>query len=337
MSEKYVIIITSQHDFSTIKVIDYLISLKQPYIVINENSLLSLNYLRLPNNGRSEPQFSITITNIIGDAKYEITESSILSVWYRRGNLSLNYHSKNSLTDNNPEINAYFDQYNREQAYITTQFLSELLSSGFKHINRIEDNFLNKLTVLNVARKVGLTTPESLITSDKRRLTFDSTLINKSLLNPVYFRYSGGMTFGSLTELITSEREKELPDKFPLSFFQSTIKKLFEIRTFFLNSSFYSMAIISQNDSQTTTDFRNYNDENPNRFLPYQLPYSIERKIKKLCRVLNVNCGSVDILYSTDKQYYFLEINPVGQYDMVSVPCNYDLHEKIANYLSNNN
>lgn len=33
--------------------------------------------------------------------------------------------------------------------------------------------------------------------------------------------------------------------------------------------------------------------------------------------------------------YYFLEINPVGQFGMVSELCNYSLYEKFANFIIN--
>jgi D-alanine-D-alanine ligase-like ATP-grasp enzyme len=47
-------------------------------------------------------------------------------------------------------------------------------------------------------------------------------------------------------------------------------------------------------------------------------------------RLTNLDCGSIDLIYSTDEKYYFLEVNPVGQFGMVSYPCNYQLEKKIA-------
>jgi hypothetical protein len=34
-------------------------------------------------------------------------------------------------------------------------------------------------------------------------------------------------------------------------------------------------------------------------------------------------------------EYVFLEVNPIGQFGMVSAPCNYNLEKKIAQYLIN--
>lgn len=48
---------------------------------------------------------------------------------------------------------------------------------------------------------------------------------------------------------------------------------------------------------------------------------------------MNLDTGSIDMIVTPELEYVFLEVNPVGQYDMVSVPCNYHLHSKIAKIL----
>jgi hypothetical protein len=40
------------------------------------------------------------------------------------------------------------------------------------------------------------------------------------------------------------------------------------------------------------------------------------------------------MVYTTDNRYVFLEINPVGQYDMVGKPMNFNLDKKIALWLA---
>lgn len=90
------------------------------------------------------------------------------------------------------------------------------------------------------------------------------------------------------------------------------------------------MAIFSQNDSQTKIDFRNYNHSTPNRNVPYKLPEELEHKLTNLSKKIGINCGSIDMIVTKNDDYIFLEINPIGQFGMVSNPCNYYLHEKIA-------
>lgn len=45
---------------------------------------------------------------------------------------------------------------------------------------------------------------------------------------------------------------------------------------------------------------------------------------------LKLKNGSIDIIRGVDNNYYFLEVNPVGQFGMVSNPCNYNIEEKFA-------
>lgn len=97
------------------------------------------------------------------------------------------------------------------------------------------------------------------------------------------------------------------------------------------------MAIFSQSNSQTNVDFRKYDDKLPNRCVPYILPNKIENALRDLMNSLNLNTGSIDLIVDTQDNYYFLEINPVGQFGMVSQPCNYYLEKKVAEYLVQNN
>ena len=106
--------------------------------------------------------------------------------------------------------------------------------------------------------------------------------------------------------------------------------KLFEIRTFYLKRTCYSSAIFSQNDEKTKVDFRNYNYENPNRTPPFRLPKNIEKSIDLLMKKLDMTSGSLDFVYTKSKKFVFLEVNPIGQFQQVSLPCNYYLEKQIA-------
>lgn len=96
------------------------------------------------------------------------------------------------------------------------------------------------------------------------------------------------------------------------------------------------MAIFSQLDDKTKLDFRNYNEENPNRNVPFKLPHEVENKLRNLFEQLDLNTGSIDLILTPKNDFVFLEINPVGQFGMTSYPCNYYLEKKIAKYLIKN-
>jgi len=47
-------------------------------------------------------------------------------------------------------------------------------------------------------------------------------------------------------------------------------------------------------------------------------------------KALNLESGSIDLILDKSGNIYFLEINPVGQFGMTSVPTNYYLEKKVA-------
>jgi glutathione synthase/RimK-type ligase-like ATP-grasp enzyme len=126
---------------------------------------------------------------------------------------------------------------------------------------------------------------------------------------------------------------KEVEEFFFPTLFQEMIDKDVEIRTFVIEKKIYSMAIFSQLDRQTQVDFRRYNHNKMNRMVPFKLPTNLEVKIINFMQSINLNTGSIDFIKGKDGNYYFLEINPTGQYGFLSAMCNYNLDEVIARQL----
>lgn len=48
---------------------------------------------------------------------------------------------------------------------------------------------------------------------------------------------------------------------------------------------------------------------------------------------LNLFTASVDLIFSTDNQFVFLELNPLGIFNGFGEDCNYLIETKISNYL----
>lgn len=66
-----------------------------------------------------------------------------------------------------------------------------------------------------------------------------------------------------------------------------------------------------------------------------KLPMVIETKISQFMNYLNLNIGCIDMILDKENKYYFLEVNPVGQFDQESHQCNYNLYKVIADELTN--
>jgi ATP-GRASP peptide maturase of grasp-with-spasm system len=198
---------------------------------------------------------------------------------------------------------------------------------------------LNKLEVLDIAASYGLKTPDYEIISNLNQIEnseIQEEFVTKSIAEGIYEMIEN-KNYYTYTE---SHKKEDFAGSnvtvFP-SMIMNIIKKQMEIRAFFLDGEFYSMAIMSQSLAQTSVDFRKYSDARPNKTETYKLPKHTEDKLKKVFKHLDLNCGSVDLIVNEKGEYVFLEINPVGQYAMTSMPCNYNLDKLIAKYLIHGN
>lgn len=266
--------------------------------------------------------------------------SEIEAVWYRKG--------RNWLCNQFPEVD--FRAHPRLTEYLRKKIASEELRlSEYLHFmienavptlgspSRCE---LNKLLVLHAAREVGLLTPAFHISncrdSIKAAIT-DKPSITKPISDGVYLfdNEQSNTGYFSYTEELAASDLDQLSDPIAPSLVQEQILKRLELRVFFLEGRCYAMAIFSQRDEQTRVDFRKYNYIKPNRTVPFRLPPDIEEKVARLFALVKLNTGSVDFLVDQQGRFFFLEINPVGEFSMVSVPCNYFLEKKVATTLIN--
>ncbi len=261
----------------------------------------------------------------------EVSFDELYSVWYNGGIVD------DSTNDISEELRM-FVSHNLE--LITDAVLYE---KGSKTIGTIDNNKeSNKITTLLVAQKNGLTIPETLITKSKADLsnflkrTKSQTFINKRISEFDFFEENGKMYDISKTILIDDTALAKIPNLFELSFFQEKIEREYEIRAIYFNNEFYSSAVF-ENDEVVDYRVNFHSSEKHPRIIPYKLPNDIEIKLRNVMEELNLSCGSIDLIYSKDNQFYFLEVNPVGQVSFINNICNYYLEYLYAKYLKDEN
>lgn len=299
-----ILILSKNKETTTTEVIKWLVVMGKKFTRVHEDEVFEIKvHKKLLFLESSSNKFSL---------------DEITSVWFRRGGLKFKRKQYRNLS-----INIYMNEH---QHWLEDYVIKTLESK--KHVNKQSNSHVNKLLILEQAKKIGLDIPEYFLAENTDEVLLNET-ITKSITGIAFFesinKNSDGMMYTSLIE----EKEDE---NFGISFFQEKIEKDFEIRTFYLNNKMWSFAIFSQNNDQTKTDYRKYNTDIPNREVRYNLPKNIEEKICLLMKSLDLNCGSLDFIKSGNK-FYFLEINTVGQFTGLSEMCNYQLEKEIANYL----
>lgn len=330
-----VLIISKEGDFATANVAKKLSQMGQEFLIIDATPGL-FKFVKI---SPSEILFKKQSTGRV----YNLLEFS--ACWWRRTGLGIH-----QLTSDIPD-RLQIDNYDLTRwikgagNYLTNEYhdLREYIFDTIYdvcpiNIGNPKRMDLNRLVMLREAQKIGLMTPDFFIVTNYNQieaLDFSGERFVVKAINNGIYDFHAPDAFYSYTE---SHEKSEFRGKdtplFP-SLVMPCINKSFEIRSFYLDGKFYSMAIFSQRNEKTIVDFRKYDFITPNKREPFQLPSEIELKIDYLFKKLDLNCGSVDLIVDTNGDYVFLEINPVGQFGMTSNPCNYNLELIVAKYLAN--
>lgn len=327
-----ILIATDKYDLSTNDVIDWLHFYKADYQRINFND-------------DGEVDLDLSFENDTWKFDFECSNrvidlAKVDSYWYRKGGLKPIFPDKTMPVefDNNEVKKKVYAHLKYEIKYLY-DFAHKLLDKTPVRIGSHEKVDVNKLDVLHLATSCGLSVPKTTVCSTKEKLiSFVEKCEEGVITKAIWESLSVGddrSGYWTYTNKLDKNFMRKIPDTFFPSLFQEAIAKEFELRIFYLFEEFYPMAIFSQNDSQTEVDFRRYNNEKPNRYIPYNLPADVKEKLIKLMRGLDLVSGSIDMIVDTKGEYYFLEVNPVGQFGMTSVPCNYMIEKKIAKILMN--
>jgi ATP-GRASP peptide maturase of grasp-with-spasm system len=332
-----ILIISDESDGSTNEVINWLLYLKIPYYRINETCSIHVDFVKTTND---TIDYKLTITNPHIVTPFSIFSSEIKGFWYRRGFFILQMGSIPLFYSSELNIVAEkFNKYISEENVKIVDFFHKYFSN-IPHLGYFQENFTtNKIYELSEAQNMKILIPNFLITRYKTDVELFVSkhifCITKGLCKNG-FRVNNNIGLGNMTKMITAPDLILIPPQFNYSFFQQYIDKKADIRIFYIAGKIYSTAIFSQNDEKTKIDFRNYNEEKPNRIVPFNLPSDEEKKLRKLMNKLNYNTASIDYLLDKNNNLFFLEINPVGQYGFISRKCNLFLDKIICNFFKSN-
>lgn len=317
-----ILIVTQTTDISTFKVCEWLLFMQKPFVIINEESSVTVENIQLNTK-------DISFNLIIDKRNYY--SKDITSVWFRRGGIRLLFHKIDNSLDE--EFRKGLKDFMVDEMTIVRDFIMNEFKAKY-HIGNLGNT--NKLNVLKVALDVGLNIPDTLITKDRSELVSfmnkHNQVLSKAISENIHIS-SEIENFHYPNSLISRENIDLLPEKFQLSLFQQYIPKKYEIRVFIAADKMYPMAIFSQNNLRTMIDYRNYDLELKTRCVPITLTDEIRSQLISLMQNLKMNSGSIDLIYSQDNHCYFLEVNPVGQFGNVSYDCNYYIEKEIAEML----
>lgn len=172
---------------------------------------------------------------------------------------------------------------------------------------------LRKVRQLQVARSVGLTIPETVITNkpDVARDFIEhcgpGQVIRKAFRNiPEAPRETSGV----------GEQDLHLIDSVQYApvIFQRFIPVYLDLRVTIIEDDIFAAGIRSVPEYQT--DYRQ--GLASAQVAPYNLPDHVAAKLMELMKVFHIQYGAIDIRVTPEGEHVFLEVNPAGEYLFIS-------------------
>ncbi|NIF06236.1 hypothetical protein F3J23_12380 [Chryseobacterium sp. Tr-659] len=307
-----ILLISLDNDTMTDEICTWLSYQNKEFVRLSENQYINKVFFDFKNN-----IFKISI----GEIEYNLEDFK--SVFYRNGGVY--YDTITGEIDSN-----LVDFYNSELKSISGFIYYCFKVNGVRIFGNLFTKEVNKLEVLFLAKSLGLKIPDTYILSrlnDLGLINMSQAYITKAVSemkpiiveNDLYLNYTHEVDLNNIHD----KKGNIIP-----SLIQRKIDCLYEIRAFFFEKQIWAIATFDFSDN---VDIRNIR-ERDKRYLPVTLPSELKRKVLKLAKNLGIQCGTIDLLKSHD-DYYFLEVNPLGQFHQVSYYGNYQIEKHIADLL----
>jgi len=307
-----ILVYSEKGDISAMRTSQWLDFFNAQFIVLEDTNLIDLD-LKIRFEGGNQ-----NISFVHKDRRVFMNQINV--VWNRRGRINMMAIS-HDLINQQVAANSLNRHFYEEQKALADFFYYQLKQK--KCINFQSNYNVNKLISLLKAQEHGIAVPDTKIGRDFPEFSHECRYVTKNLQDVFSYSTDSHYVCDSVKEIDTSKAN--VNDTFFYSLFQKKISSVFEIRTFFFMDLWYSLAIFPAK----TVDYREQVYQSPPRMVPIQLPTEYKKKLQGLMEDLDLNSGSIDTLYD-GQEYYFLEVNPVGQFDFVSGIGNYYIERDIA-------
>lgn len=294
-----ILIITCSYD----KTIDYII----------EKNKYRANFFRF--NVDLFADYGITISNSYWEISYRnntINSNTTLSIYYRKPTF--------------PDTSDFAPEYRR---IINSDILAIIdgLANSFSGVVLTKPYLLrqaeNKIFQLIYAKSHSILMPKSFIgNNDYWKCINDQRIIKPISVGKI--ETSSGIAIIQ-TNLMHENDSYDSPELTPV-YIQEYIKKSFEVRITVVDDDFFAVKIVSDN----MIDWRAGNN---NQYEIIDIPIEIKKCIKMMMKDFQLRFGAIDYIVDIDGKWYFLEINPNGQWQWLECILGLSISDSIMNML----
>jgi glutathione synthase/RimK-type ligase-like ATP-grasp enzyme len=294
-----ILIATNERDITSDYVVLELKRRKIPFVRLNTERLPLANI-------QFDPRCGVNSWTISLDNR-QISLSSIRAGYYRRPGTPI---VQDGIIDR------------KARRYCESEWSSVLFSAlnsiGPKWLNSPSNIFAaeDKPRQLALANEVGLTIPDTIITNSLQPVLVQNSSSATYVAKPLRCALVGN---GDEERVIFSNRIDSLDELDPIKLslapviFQQEIEKESDIRVTIIGAKVFAVEILSQAHAETRTDWRRgARIDLVHR--QHELPKNTADMCLSLTKLLGLNFGAIDLVLDKNNKYWFLEINPNGQW-----------------------
>lgn len=176
----------------------------------------------------------------------------------------------------------------------------------------------NKLRQLRLASQCGMKIPETLATNDpKAAIAFceRGQVIGKPFRQALVSLDGAESVIFTNRVHIDATTDPQAIKAAPM-ILQKEIRKLFDVRVTVVGEKIFAAAIDSQSNPETLVDWRRSSTANL-KHLIHELPAPLSAQCVQLTKRLGLRFGAIDFVLDLHGEYWFLEINPNGQWGWI--------------------
>jgi glutathione synthase/RimK-type ligase-like ATP-grasp enzyme len=190
-----------------------------------------------------------------------------------------------------------------------------------KWLNHPRDLWLasNKIEQLSVAKSMGFSIPETLVScSEPAVRAFFTAQARRVICKAVkhgFTRHENTATVAT-TQRIDDSFLKHFHDYAAVAMiYQREIPKTFDVRVTVVGDNVFATAIHSQDHTETQVDWRLWDVSDFDlKHEPIALPNALSEACRRITRHFRLKYSAIDLVLGTDGRFYFLEMNPNGQW-----------------------
>jgi MvdC family ATP-grasp ribosomal peptide maturase len=308
-----ILCITHSQDFYNIDLFfDYLQSKNIPYFRLNSDHINHLQKISI-----NEDSFEIADEN--GNT---VNSKEIKAVWHRK---AWKISVPEELDEDYEKI--FLNEYGSLRYNLLTILEDLPWNNPYEKERKVDGN---KMYQLKIAQKNNLIIPKTLFSNNEEKITqfFHEHCNGKAVakLHGVITKSMSGENFLSTTIIDENNLEFISDISYCPMIFQPYIEKEYELRIVYVDGEFFTGKINNSENADWRVSQGNF-------WSKYDLPENIKANLILMMKEMGLYLGAIDMIKSTDGNYYFLEVNPQGEWGMLQKELNFPIAETIADNL----